>query len=314
MSNYLAFGEYGPGSEAWRLNREATALLAAAPRALLMQIAHPLVAEGVEQHSRFRTRPRARLEGTLHSYMRIVFGSPSVGGAEIDRLNHLHEHIRGLVRDPTAASLGHESYAARDPELALWVHATLIDSTIVAYDAWIEPLAPERTARFYRETLPVGRAFGIPESLLPPDLDSFNRYVARMLGPDGPIRVTPTARSQAETILHPALGTFLLGREEGAVQDGRGAAASVASVLDRIPPASYDWLMWPGLRLLPPELKAGYGIPDTPARRAVSDWLVAGFRFWRPLVPARVRSMPAALAADRRIERAGEPGDRKPMP
>ena len=34
-------GLYGPGSEAWRLNREASLLLGAGPRALLLQVAHP---------------------------------------------------------------------------------------------------------------------------------------------------------------------------------------------------------------------------------------------------------------------------------
>ena len=50
--NAPQFGEreglYGPESESWRLNREAMLLLGAGPRSLLMQIAHPLIAE--EQH------------------------------------------------------------------------------------------------------------------------------------------------------------------------------------------------------------------------------------------------------------------------
>src|SRR5690242_16999161 len=54
-------GLYGPSSEAWRLNREALLLLGAGPRSLLLQIAHPLVAEGVDQHSAFRADPWSRL-------------------------------------------------------------------------------------------------------------------------------------------------------------------------------------------------------------------------------------------------------------
>ena len=44
-----ALGLYGPGSEAWALNREAMLLLGAGPRALLLQVAHPLVAAGVAE-------------------------------------------------------------------------------------------------------------------------------------------------------------------------------------------------------------------------------------------------------------------------
>ncbi len=271
-------------------------MLAAAPRALLMQIAHPLVAEGVEHHSRFREAPRERLEGTLKSYMTIVYGTEAQAAAELRRLNRLHEKVRGPVEDPAAAALGHSSYAARDPELSLWVHSTLIDSTLVAYDAWIEPLARERAARFYTETRPIGLAFGIPDSLLPADLDAFDAYMARMLAPDGPIHVTPTARSQAETILHPRAGTFLV---DGAADPGAGA---LRDALDRIPPALYDWLMWPGLRLLPPRLAVEYGIPDTAVRLAVSSWLEAGFRFWRPLFPPALRWMPYARRAFQRVE------------
>ena len=79
----------------------------------------------------------------------------------------------------------------------MWVHATLVDSTIVAADAWLEPTDRERRARFYDETKPIGRAFGIPESLLPADLDAFEAYLDGMLGPGGAVKVGPLARELA---------------------------------------------------------------------------------------------------------------------
>src|SRR5438552_10348357 len=154
-------GLYGPESESWRLNREAMLLLGAGPRSLLMQIAHPLIAEGVDQHSDFRADPWRRLQGTLRSYLRIVFGTTSHARREISRLNGLHRSIKGPVRDAVALSTTRAAgYSARDPRLALWVHATLVDSTIVAYDAWIEPLPRERRARLYTQTRPTGPALG----------------------------------------------------------------------------------------------------------------------------------------------------------
>jgi len=162
LTEVVQAGFYGPGSEAWRLNREAMLLLGAGPRALLLQLAHPLVAEGVDEHSDFRADPWARLAATLRSYLRIVYGTAPQARAEIQRLNGLHRNIRGLVRDPAARERHGSRYRARDPELSLWVHATLVDSTIAAYDAWIEPLSPERRARYYDETLSVGAAFRYP--------------------------------------------------------------------------------------------------------------------------------------------------------
>ncbi len=128
-------GLYGPASEAWRLNREAMLLLGAGPRALLLQLAHPAVAAGVADHSDFRTDPWRRLAGTLRSYLTIVYGTTPVARAEIRRLNALHREITG------------PGYAARDPELALWVHATLVDSTMAVADAWLEPIGPRPAGR-----------------------------------------------------------------------------------------------------------------------------------------------------------------------
>ena len=186
-------GLYGPASEAWRLNREAMLLLGAGPRALLLQLAHPAVAAGVADHSDFRADPWRRLDGTLRSYLRIIYGSTGAARAEIRRLNALHRGIAGA------------GYSARDPALSMWVHATLVDSTIVANDAWAGPVSRDQAARFYDETKPIARAFGVTDRDLPVDLGAFETYLADQMGPDGPVRVGDTARDLAEAILHPPL-------------------------------------------------------------------------------------------------------------
>jgi len=282
-------GLYGPASEAWRLNREATLLLGAGPRALLLQIAHPLIAEGVDQHSDFRADPWRRLSATLRSYLTIVYGDGPTARAEIRRLNGLHRRIEGPVRDAAAAAAHGPRYRARDPELALWVHATLIDSTLAAFAAWVEPLGADRRARFYAETRSIGRAFGIPEELLPADVDAFDAYVAGMLAPEGPVRVSATARELAGFILHPPLG--------GALATLPGAPPWLAV----IPSGTYDWVLWPSIALLPDSVRDDYGLRWGPFERAVSVWLGAGLRAWRPLLPPAIRWMAQARAADRRV-------------
>lgn len=262
-------GLFGPDSEAWRLDREAMLLLGAGPRALLLQIAHPAVAAGVAEHSDFRNDPWRRLDGTLRSYLRIIYGSTAAARGEIRRLNELHRTVVGA------------GYRARDPDLSLWVHATLVESTMVAYDRWLEPLGPDRAARFYAETVPIGRAFGVPAALLPADLDAFGAYVAEQLGPSGPVHPGAVARELAAVILHPPL-PGVLGRVP-------------------IPTPLYDWTLWPALDLLPPAIREAYGFGWGTRERLVSAWLVAGWRGWRPLLPAGFRQMPQALAADRRM-------------
>ncbi len=265
-------------------------ILGIGPRALLLQLADPAVAAGVEEHSDFREDPWRRLDGTLRSYERIIYGSTSAARGEIRRLNALHRGIRGA------------GYSARDPVLALWVHATLIDSTIVGNHAWLGPVSRARAARFYAETLPIARAFGVPDRLLPPDIDAFDAYVAERLAPGGGVRVSDTARELAVTVLNPPL----------------------PGVLARLPvdPRAYAWTLWPAVGLLPPTIREQYGLRWGLRERLVADWLVAGWRLWNPRLPAGFRQMPQALAADRRIRsvvlgetRREEPGevDRGPV-
>ena len=135
-----AAGLFGPGSLTWRLDREAFLLLGAGPRALLLQVAHPAVAAGVADHSTFRADPWARLAGTLRSYLRIVYGTTAEARAEVRRLNAMHRTVRGLREDGTA-------YDAADPVLRLWVHATLVDSTIATAEAWLGPLEDRKSTR-----------------------------------------------------------------------------------------------------------------------------------------------------------------------
>src|SRR6185436_20584615 len=56
----------------WRVNREITTGLAG-PRAVLMQIAHPLVAAGVADHSRYRDARFGRLYRTALAAASITF-------------------------------------------------------------------------------------------------------------------------------------------------------------------------------------------------------------------------------------------------
>ena len=118
---------------------------------------------------------------------------------------------------------------------------------IVAHDAWIEPLSRDRRARYYTETLPIGRAFGVPAARLPGDLDAFDSYVASMLAPDGSVRVSPVARELAWAVLHPPLGPVL-------------------PPLAAVPAVFYAWTLWPALALLPASVRGRLRLPMGSAR------------------------------------------------
>lgn len=263
-------GLFGPQSMAWRLDREAMLLLGAGPRALLLQLAHPAVADGVADHSDFRRDPWRRLDGTLRSYLRIIYGSSAVARGEIRRLNAMHRGIVGAT------------YDARDPDVSMWVHATLVDSTLTTYERWWKPLHPSEAERFYQETRPIGRAFGVPEARLPHDLADFRAYLAQQWSAAGPIRVTDTARELAASILCPPL----------------------PAPLSRLPvdPRIYAWTLWPAVSLLPAPVREAYRLPWGLRERLVSGWLTVAWRVWTSLLPTGFRQMPQALAADRRVD------------
>ena len=66
-------GLIGPEGQVWRVAREKV-VLAGGPAALLLQLAHPLVAAGVADHSEFETQPLHRLTNTLTAVLTATFG------------------------------------------------------------------------------------------------------------------------------------------------------------------------------------------------------------------------------------------------
>ena len=129
------------------------------------------------------------------------------------------------------------------------------------------------------------------DRVLPADLDAFEAYVDDQLAPDGPVQVGPTARDLAQAVLHPPLPGPL----------GRS----------RIHPRLYDWTLWPSIGLLPDGVRKAYGFRWGPIERAVTAWLVTGWRTWNPVLPSGFRQMPQALAADRRVAGGPSPGRRQ---
>src|SRR5438552_3181009 len=142
-------GLYPEDSVTRRVNRENVLLLGGG-RALLMQLAHPKVAAGVDEHSDFRSRPVHRLRRTIRMTMAIVFGDRDTALAAARAVNHTHSKVRG--RD----------YRALDPDLLQWVHATLIDSALVTYETFVKPLTPGEREDFYQESKLPGELPGIP--------------------------------------------------------------------------------------------------------------------------------------------------------
>jgi uncharacterized protein (DUF2236 family) len=142
----------------WRLAGDWRGGLLAA-RALLLQVAHPVVGAGVGEHSVYKTDPYGRLDRTTKSTLRLVYGGAD-GHAEGERLRRLHREIKGVDEHG-------RRYSALNPEAYLWVHATGFELGVVFHELFGTPLSPEAQERLFQEWRTVGWRLGIPSRHLP---------------------------------------------------------------------------------------------------------------------------------------------------
>jgi uncharacterized protein (DUF2236 family) len=186
-------GYFAEESAIRRIAREAVLMLGG-PRALLMQAAHPLVAAGIVDHSRYREEPWRRLARTMAALYTIVLGTHE----EADRMGEItraaHHRVRG-TRDG-------RSYSAADPDLMLWVHGTLVDTGLALYELYVRTLDTAAAEEFYDQMKIVAHVFGVPDDVHPRTLADFRAY-QRELIETGVVRVGPDARAVAATVLSP---------------------------------------------------------------------------------------------------------------
>ncbi|MGH2971912.1 MAG: oxygenase MpaB family protein [Gaiellaceae bacterium] len=186
-------GYFDDASAIRRIGRESILMLGG-PRALLMQAAHPLVAAGIVDHSRYREDPWRRLARTMAALYTIVFGT----SAEADRMGAItraaHRRVHG--------TRGGRSYSAADPDLMLWVHSTLVDTGLALYEVYVRRLDEATADEFYEQMKIVAHVFGVPDGVHPPTLADFRCYQHELVS-TGVVRVGADARAVAETVLSP---------------------------------------------------------------------------------------------------------------
>ena len=199
-------GYFAPESPIRRIgNTPLTPFLGGGP-AVLLQVAHPLVAAGVVQHSDFRRDLWRRLIRTLGALYLITYGTREEADRAGEAVQAVHEYVRGETWDRLGCFPAGTCYSASDPELQLWVHATLVESSLAAYQRFVRRLARDERERYYREMSVVARLFGVPSEVLPRSLSEFRDYFSAQIAGDT-ITVTPPARAVAEVIVEARLPT-----------------------------------------------------------------------------------------------------------
>jgi uncharacterized protein (DUF2236 family) len=166
-------GYFVPESVIRRVGNTLIVPLLGGGPAVLLQVAHPLVAAGVVEHSDYRSDLWRRLVRTLQALYLIVYGTRQEAEQAAATVKAVHAHVHGVTRQALGRFPAGTSYSASQPELMLWVHATLVQASLTAYERFVEELSPEEEERYYQEMALVARIFGAPASVIPGSFGDF---------------------------------------------------------------------------------------------------------------------------------------------
>jgi uncharacterized protein (DUF2236 family) len=197
-------GYFQPESVIRRVGNSPLVPLLGGGPAVLLQVAHPLVAAGVVYHSDYKTDLWQRLLRTLRALYLIVYGSRKEAEMAGKAVRAVHAHVQGRTRERLGPFSAGTPYSASDPDLMLWVHATLVEASLATHRRFLGRLAPDEEEAYYAEMGLVARLFGLPSTALPARLADFREYLdAQLTGSE--ICVTAPAREVSAVILEAPL-------------------------------------------------------------------------------------------------------------
>jgi uncharacterized protein (DUF2236 family) len=189
------FGLFGPGSMAWRLHKEP-ALLVGGLRALMVQALHPLAIAAVADYSDYKSDVWGRYARTTNYVVTTIYGTTRQAEALGARVREVHRPIRGVDR------VTGRPYSADDPELLLWIHATLVESFLASYRRFVRPLGVADADRYVAEMVRQALLVGLAAADVP-DTEEGNQRFIDSLRPE--LLVTKPALDAVDTVLHPPL-------------------------------------------------------------------------------------------------------------
>jgi uncharacterized protein (DUF2236 family) len=252
------------GSVARRVNAERLALLGWG-RAILLQLAHPLIAAGVYEHSAFRASgwtAVTRLHATIQSMLALTFGTDAEREHALHAIRTIHRRVSGRLSTAVGPFPAGTPYSAEDPALVLWVHLTLLDSVPAVYERFVAPLTEGERDAYCAEAAWVAVALGARDEEVPRTWAAMRRAFERTCA-SGTLVVGPEAREMARAVAMPGAGRAM-------------------------PPLRWlHTLVTVGL--LPASIREQYGFPWTRRREQVLNRTV-------PVVRAVRRALPEAVA------------------
>lgn len=270
-------GLYGPDTCTWHISREAAISLGGGCAALL-QVAHPFVANAVEQHSNVFSDMQGRFRRTLGTVTAMVFGDwPTVQKASRG-IFALHSTVKGSLQEGGGRYHQGDEYEANTLSALYWVHATLIHTSIVLYERLFEPLSPERKEEFYQESKRFDYLFGIPDDARPRDWPAFESYWNSMIESDALCVGGPAKR----------------------------IAKAISTAPNPLAEPGFAMLRLHTAALLPPRFREAYGFEFGRPEELLVEASTIALKKTLKILPDRLRCFPAYADALRRLR--GEDG------
>ncbi|MFH8607139.1 oxygenase MpaB family protein [Streptomyces sp. NPDC018029] len=273
-----------PGGILWSIAGDIRMFLMLPP-ALTMQVAHPAVGAGVDEHSVFRTDPWGRGERSVRSVLLWVYGGEEAA-AEGRRLRALHRTIQGT-------DTRGRRYHALTPANYAWVHATGFPVYQHAQRYLGRPFTEAQERQLYAEWLRVGRVLGLHDRDMPQTLEEFWPYYRKVLADELELtRVAAELTATDQPVPPPDRGPLPV----------RLLLRALWPVL--LPPLA-RFRRFVTIGLMPPDAREAIGLPWTAAQERRLRRFGRVVRTVVPLLPERLRYLPAARKARARHRAAG---------
>jgi uncharacterized protein (DUF2236 family) len=230
-------GLFGPDSMMWKYNRYLAPGGFGAGQALLLQISHPWITAGIDEHSVVRNKPLARGRNTFRYILTMLYGSRDQALEAARDVRLIHAKIQGHLKQKAGAFGEGSEYRANEEQAMIWVHATLWETQMKMYEESVGKVSDVEKEQYYQETKLFAYLFGIREEALPAHWLDFVAYCDKMRASDQ-LAVTKTSRELADYLF----GVHSLG----------------------------GVILWPAMQVqklvtkanLPPKLRQGYGFSD----------------------------------------------------
>ena len=180
-------------------------------RAILLQLAHPLIAAGVAGHSSFRgstMQALARLHHTVGAMLALTFGTPREYEQAIEGIRAIHRRVHGVLPVSCGPFPAGTRYSAEDPALLAWVHATLVESIVLVYERLIAPLSPAERDRFCADSADLAVTLGARAAVVPRSWAALRTFMEERYA-SGDIVVGDQARRLLASIVSPPLAPLL---------------------------------------------------------------------------------------------------------